>query len=406
MNWRERVGSWLGIKNAGGGWLTPEAFGNFPSAAGYAVSTDSAMRLSAVYRSVAIISGAIASLPLPVYRRIGEDREKVRDAEYWLLNERPTPAFSAAAFWEYMLRSMLLNGDGFAYVRRDGINRGAEFIPMDPRKVTPRRDGNDVVYDYVDNENRIVRLDSDSVLHFPTIGFDGLKSQSVISYAARQTIGTSLATEDHAGRLFSNGGTSRVVLKFPNSVKQDQVDGLRAQWTERYGGTANSHLPMVLTNGGDATAISLTAVDQQLLESRRFHVEDIARAFGVPPHMIGHTDKTTSWGSGIEQMSIGFVQYTLQPHLRRIEQELNHKLFKTSRLFVEFNVDGLLRGDSKSRGDFYRQAIGGSQGPGWMKRNEVRRLENLPQLDEADSLFVPTGSANANQNSPTDPSQP
>lgn len=410
MNVRERMLGWVGrVLNVSYGdwWSVANSLGYVPGAAGMAVSAESAMRLSAVYRSVAIISGAIASLPLPVYRRVGEDRVKATDRnEYWLLNERPTAAFSAAAFWEYELASMLLRGDGFALIVRDGLNQAVEFIPLDPRNVRPQRVGGEVVYDiYVDG--KASRAVYEDVLHFPTVGFDGLRSKSVISYAAAQTISTSLAAEDHAGRFFSNGGTSRVALKYPASLKPDQIDQLRANWLKSYGGSENSHLPLVLTNGGDATALSLSAVDQQLLESRRFHVEDIARAFGVPPHMIGHTEKTTSWGSGVEQMGIGFVKYTLQPHLTRIEQELNHKLFGTTRLFVEFVVEGLLRGDSKSRGDYYRQAVGGSQGPGWMTRNEIRKLENLPQIDSGDELFTPSGSSNVTeQNPPADPAQP
>src|SRR5205814_313822 len=146
---------------------------------------------------------------------------------------------------------------------------------------------------------------------------------------------------------------------------------------DKYGGADNSHKPLVLWGGMTAKELSLNAEDAQLLESRRFQVEDIARAFGIPPFMLGATDKTTSWGSGVEHMGQGFLTYTLQPHLNRFQQEINRKIFRISRYFVEFNTAGLLQADAQGRAKFYREAIGGSQGPGWMKINEVRRLENL-----------------------------
>lgn len=400
MALRDRLIGWLGgvPRDQVGSWdvLMRDAGFYAPTAAGVAVSAESALRLSTVYRCAAIIAGAIASFPCPVYRRVKEDRERATDLPvYWLLNERPTASWSAASWWEHNLFSMLLKGDGFAYIVRDGLNRATEFVPLLKSQVNPKRVDGEVVYDVLLPDGKMTRLDAMRILHFTMPGFDGLTSPSVVAQAARQTVGTSLATEEHAGRLFSNGGTQRVVLSYPNGLKEDQVRALRDQWVSKYGGPENAHLPLVLTNGGKPEAVSLSAVDQQLLESRRFHVEDIARAFGVPPHMIGHTDKTTSWGSGIQEMSIGFVKYTLQPHLTRIEQELNYKLFRQDRLFVEFLVEGLLRGDSKSRGEFYRQGIGGSQGPGWMTINEVRKLENLPKIGGGDELFK--GGANAAQ---------
>lgn len=169
-------------------------------------------------------------------------------------------------------------------------------------------------------------------------------------------------------------------------MKQEQVDQLRGQFAERYQGVANSHRPLLLTNGLKVQPITLNAADAQLLESRKFQIEDICRVFGVPPFMVGHTEKTTSWGSGVESMGIGFVKYTLQGHLTAIEQEFNRKLFKTANNFAEFAVEGLLRADSTARSNYYRAALGGSGGSGWMSVNEVRALENLPAIDGGEGV--------------------
>jgi HK97 family phage portal protein len=147
-------------------------------------------------------------------------------------------------------------------------------------------------------------------------------------------------------------------------------------------------LPLVFANGIKASPLTIKATDAQLLEARAFQVSEIARAFGVPPHMIGETTKATSWGTGIEQQTLGFVKFTLTQILRQIEQELNRKIWpERMRYFAEFNVNGLLRGDSKSRADYYRAALGGAQGDGWMVVNEVRKFENLEPIAGGNELF-------------------
>ena len=161
----------------------------------------------------------------------------------------------------------------------------------------------------------------------------------------------------------------------------------------RYAGVANAHIPAILTGGGDVKTLSLNPGDAQLIETRGFQAADIARFYGVPPHMIGLTDKATSWGSGIEQQSIGFIKYTLQRHLVKIEQEINRKCFRTARNFAEFNTAGLERGDYKARNEGYRIAVGRAGEPGWMTINEIRKLENLPPIDGGDTLN-PGGKAN------------
>jgi HK97 family phage portal protein len=381
-----------------------QIFGEQPTFAGPPVTPESAMRLSAVYRSTALLAGAIATLPLPIYRmgEDGETREPARDHPVrYLVNEQPTPRFTAATFWEFIAASMLLRGDGFGVLVRNRAGEILEIIPVPSECVTVKRDGNRLIYIfsslYSDNYGgaKTIALDQDDVLHFPGFGFNGLRSMSVIRWAAYQAIGTALSMEEYAGNMMRSGAMQKIALVTPADMDKDQIDKLRALWDERYGGSSNSGRPMVLFGGMDAKTLSLTAADAQLLESRKFQVEDIARAFGVPPWMLGLMEKTTSWGSGVEQMGIGFLIYTLMPHLNRFQQEINRKCFRISRYFCEFNTDGLMQADAKGRSEAFRQAIGGSQGPGWMIINEVRKKLNLPPIPEGEKLYVPTNNGKA-----------
>ena len=365
-----------------------ELLAGSPAASGVAVNEASAMRVTAVYACVRLIAGAIASLPLAVYRRTDDGRERVRNDLWWLLNEQPCPTVSAAVFWEYLLAQMLLSGDALAEIERGrgGAIRG--LIPLDSRAVGIRNVSGRLRYEFF-RDGQWLGRDQDDILHIPGFGFDGTRGMSVIRHAAREAIGLALAAEAFSSRFFASGAHPDVALKVPGKMTQEQIDNLRRIWASKYGGAHNASLPIVLTEGTDLKEVTLSAQDSQLIEARRFQVADIARAFGVPPHMVGETDKSTSWGSGIEQQGIGFVQYTLAPHLHRIEQEINRKCFRTERLFVEFNVEGLLRGDSKARAEYYTRALGGTQNPAWMTPNEIRQLENLPPLAGGDHLAQP-----------------
>jgi HK97 family phage portal protein len=251
-------------------------------------------------------------------------------------------------------------------------------------------------------------LHQDDVLHFPGFGFDGIEGESVIRFAARQAVGTALAADEFSGEFFANGTTPSAVITYPAGVAptDPQKDYMRQQFEERHTGRGNRHKPLLLVNGGKLEPVSMTAEDAQLLETRKFQVIEIARAFGVPPHMIGETSASTSWGSGIEQMSIGFVRYTLTPHLRRIEQELNRKLWPRSyKYFVEFNRDGLLAGDSKTEAEVFGKALGGPGAQGWMTVNEVRHIKNLEPIAGGNVLIFPTQKQPSQNNSPEKTSQ-
>ncbi|HDS1582225.1 TPA: phage portal protein, partial [Stenotrophomonas maltophilia] len=224
----------------------------------------------------------------------------------------------------------------------------------------------------------------------PGFGFNGVHGMSVIQWGARNGIGIAIQGDEHAGKFFSEGGKPEVAIRTPNKMTTAQQDDFRDAWVKKYGGVqGNRRIPLVLTEGLEVHELTMSAVDQQLLESRQWQVIDVARAFGVPPHMIGETSKATSWGTGIESMGIGFVKYTLGPHLKRIKDELNRKLFRTPRFFVEHNVDMFMAGDSKTQAEYFSKALGGPGAKGWMVVNEVRRLKNLPPIEGGDELYQP-----------------
>lgn len=353
---------------------------------GNSVTEQSAMRLSAVHACVRIIAGSLSSLPLHLFKRTSTGRERISDENlWWLLNEQPTPRFTAAAMWEFVGKSILLRGDAFIYIRRDLNGTVREFIPLRKEQVVVERDGNRLNY-YVNDDDRTFGVQQEDMLHFAGLGFDGCISQSVISHYGRTAISSALAAEEHAEKYFQTGTLQKFALMQKGKMTPEALQSLREQWLSTYGGVNNANKPLVLVEGTEIKELSLSASDAQLLESRSFSVEDIARFFGVPPHMIGHTEKASSWGSGLEQMSTAFVIYTLQPHLVRIEQELNRKLFKTAARFFEFETKGLMRGDSQAQANYFKTALGGSGGSGWMTQNEIRALNNLPPVEGGDTV--------------------
>lgn len=378
--------------------------------AGVSVSEKSSLSVSTVYACVALIAGAISTLPLPIYQRTPEGRERVDHDYWWALNERPNPRMSAAVFWEYLQASVLMLGDGFAEIRRPNAftNRMSELWPLHPDRVQVLPNGeNGLLYIVTPLHGPQYTLTTEDVLHIPGLGFDGLRGLSVVRYAARQGIGTALAAEEFSARFFGNGARPDYVLKTDKNLGPDQAEDLRQSLLKRYQGASNSHLPAVLTNGLSVEKLSMSAEDAQLIATRGFQVEDICRFFGVPPHMVGHTDKTTSWGSGVENMGRGFVKFTLSRHLGKIEQELNHKLWPTrEKLFVEFNVAGLERGDLKSENEALRIALGRAGEPGWMTQDEVRRVKNLKPMGGAAaelSAITPAAAPTGDQNTPQNP---
>lgn len=374
-----------------------DAFGVTPTASGQTVTPVTAMRVAAVFACVQKIAGAIATLPIHAYRTDGDIKARLpRDDLWFKLNEQPASQYTAASHWEGVSIAQLLRGDAYTLIRRNPItNAVVELLPLPWGCVSPMRQPDGSVRYYVAYaEHGINRwFEPADILHFPGFGFDGLKSMSVISYAARAAVGNALAMDEYSGKFFSNGAHPSIVLNAAHQMKADQIERLQQAFASKYSGADNFHrLPLVLTEGIQAKELSLSAADSQLLEARQFQVIDIARAFGVPPHMIGETSASTSWGSGIESMSRGFVTYTLQPHLVRIEQELNRKLFpRNTGKFLQFDRDALIEGDSKAQAEYNRAALGGpGTGMGWMSVDEIRKAKGLAPIGgSAAEIFDP-----------------
>jgi len=374
------------------------------STAGPAVTERTALAIGAVYACVSLISGAILSLPVHVYRRTPDGRERITNELWWLLKDQPSPSCTAAVFWEFLVWSLLLHGDAFARILRASpmspTITGFDFChPLD---VTPMRNDDRLAY-LVKNRwtGAVESVDQDDLLHIPGLGFDGLRGLSPLRYAARQTMGLCLAAEEYSARFFSNGARPDYVITTQGKMDEAQQKLFRESWMARYAGVGNAHIPAILTGGGDVKSLSLNPEDAQLIETRHYQTSDIARFYGVPPHMIGLTDKSTSFGTGIEQQSIAFVKYTLTRHLVKIEQEINRKCFRGPAKFAEFCTSGLERGDFKTRNEGYRIGLGRAGEPAWLTVNEVRKLENLPPIAGGDVL-----QSNAVQTTPSPAKDP
>lgn len=365
------------------------------SSAGVAVTPDNAMRVSAVYGCVSLIAGAIATLPFVVYERDGSTRRRAEHDYAWMLNEQAFDGMTSATAFEYLIASKLFYGDAFAELLRPGVasTRVIGWKPLHPLAVVPLKDQKDgaIYYRVAENGRPMRVLDSADIIHLPSLGFDGLTSPSPITYAAREVIGIALAAEGYSARFFNGGATFDYALKTESKLGKEQLDQLRESLAART--AKGSRAPLVLSGGLEPAQLSVNPKDAEILSTRLFSVEEICRIFGVPPHMVGHTDKTTSWGSGIEQQGIGFVRYTLQRHLTPCAQEWNRKLWPVrQRYFVEHLTAALERGDLKARYEAYRVALGRAGEMPWVDADEIRRLENMPP---APQLKPNPGSANA-----------
>lgn len=374
-------------------WLV-DLFGG-PTDAGVSVTEQSAMRTSAVYSCVTLIAKTIGSLPLKVYRRKGNGESiEVPDTQpYYLLHDEPNPAMTSCVWREYLTANILLGGNAYAAIGRNQANQVIDLFPIPASAVSVQRVNGKNIYTVRVSSTETETIDQSDMLHIPGLGFDGVQGLSVITWAARQAVGLSLATEQHGAKLFSNGARLGVVLKHPKTLSKEAQTRLKVQFDQQYSGLSNAFKSMVLEEGLDVSNISMTSEDAQFLETRRFQVEDVARFFGVPPHMIGHTDKQTSWGTGVEQTTLGFLIFTIIPWLTRFEQEFNRKLFPRSPFYAQFKHQGLMRGDSSARAAYYAS---GHQN-GWLTTNEIRKAEDLPPVPGGDQLFVQTNLAPINK---------
>lgn len=357
----------------------PFIFGR--STAGKRVNEFTAMQTTAVYACVRILAESIAGLPLHVYAYRGEGRERVPGHPlFTILHDAPNPEMTSFVFRETLMVHLLLWGNAYAQILRDRAGRVAGLYPLLPNRMSVNRDeAGRLYYTYqrVTDENPNfkrggeVTLSSADVLHIPGLGFDGLIGYSPIAMA-RNAVGMTLACEEYGASFFANGARPGGVLQHPGVLKDPAK--LRESWQAVYGGAANTGKVAVLEEGMTYQQIGIPPEEAQFLETRKFQVNEIARLYRIPPHMVGDLDKSSF--SNIEQQSLEFVKYTLNPWVVRWEQALQKSLLlpeERKRYFIRFNVDGLLRGDYQSRMQGY--AVGRQNG--WLSANDIREMEDM-----------------------------
>ena len=372
--------------SVGGGWSF--FFGG--SASGKAVNERTAMQITSVYACVRILAESIASLPLHVYQ-YKSDGGKERVAThplYYLLHDEPNPEMTSFVFRETLMSHLLLWGNAYAQIIRNGRGDVVALYPLLPNRIFVDRDKSGSIFYTYQSDNGVVKLRRDDVLHIPGLGFDGLIGYSPIAMA-KNAIGMALATEDYGAAFFANGANPGGVLEHPGVIKPDQADRLRESWQSQFGG-ANVHKVAVLEEGLKFKQMSIPPEQAQFLETRKFQINEIARIFRVPPHMVGDLEKSSF--SNIEQQSLEFVKYTLDPWIVRWEQSLTQSLLlpgEKTTIFIRFNLDGLLRGDYQSRMQGYSVGIQN----GFFSVNDVRSLEDLNLLtdEEGGNLHVLNG---------------
>ena len=372
-------------------------FGGYgiPTTSGMVVNEQTAMRISVVYRCVSLIAGTIASLPCEIYRYKGGKSELADDHPvYWLLHDEPNPLMTANTFWKNFLWWALMRGNGYGLIGRSSLGAPLGVGLVKPTSVTTdlSQDKTRLIYQIALDTYEVRRFDQSDVMHYPFIGWDGKAGRSPLE-CAREAIGLAAAAQEFNERFFSQGNAADIAMEFPGNVNDEQMKRILDIYARNRSGLEKQRLPLVSTGGATIKRLDFDAEKSQLVDARNFQVEDICRFYGVPPHMVGHTSKSTSWGSGIEEQTLGFVKFTLRDILKGLEQEVNRKLLRSTRFYCKFNLDALLRADSKGRSEFYKAAVGGTQSPGFMTVNEVRALENLPPLEGGETLFVPVPAA-------------
>lgn len=365
---------------------------------GRPVNERTAMQTTAVYACVRILAEAVASLPLHVYEYQDDGGKKlVHDHPlYYLLHDEPNPEMTSFVFRETLMSHLLIWGNAYAQIIRDGAGRVLGLYPLLPDKMEVQRDDKGNIY-YVYSRNSDenptfkeygnIKLKAEDVLHIPGLGFDGLIGYSPIAMA-KNAVGMTLACEEYGASFFANGANPGGVLEHPGVLKDPSK--VRESWNSVYRGVSNAHKIAVLEEGMKYQQIGIPPEEAQFLETRKFQINEIARLYRIPPHMVGDLDKSSF--SNIEQQSLEFVKYTLDPWVIRWEQSLQRSLLlpgEKGKYFIKLNVDGLLRGDYQSRMNGY--AVGRQNG--WFSANDIREMENMNPIpdEEGGNLYLING---------------
>lgn len=369
-------------------WLQ-RAFGGMPSSTGLSLSTEGSLRVTAVFACVRVISQTIGTLPLILYSRdkSGNKERATAHPTYRLLHDMANPEMTSAAFRKALQAYVEMWGNGYARIVRDpNTGRPLELWPMRPDQVRVDRTATGaLVYDYRPPQGERRVLFADEVFHVRGMTLDGINGLSPIGYA-RETAPLAAITEEYAAKFFSNNGRPGGVLTYPGRLDKDAATRLKDDWNAMHAGAGNAHRVAVLEDGLKWESIGIPNTDLQFIELRKFQVVEIARLFGVPPHMIGDLERSTY--SNIEHQGLEFVTHAIQPRAVEWEQEIAAKLLPESErggYFAEFLMAALTRGDLQSR----YQAYATGRNWGWLSANDVRDLENLNRIEDGDLYLSP-----------------
>ncbi|MDO4199867.1 MAG: phage portal protein [Clostridia bacterium] len=359
------------------------------TSSGKCVNERTSLQITAVYTCIRVIAEAIAGLPLHLYKSKSEGKEKAKAHPlYSILHDEPNPEMTSFVFRETLMGHLLLYGNAYAQIIRNGRGDVMGLYPLMPNKMQVDRASNgEIYYTYIlgsgdspeikNNKTNVVYLRRSDVLHIPGLGYDGIVGYSPIALA-KNTIGMAIACEEYGAKFFANDASPSGILEHPGILNDPEK--LRKSWNEMFSGSGNSHKIAVLEEGLQFKNISVSPNEAQFLETRQFQLNEIARIFRVPPHMVGDLERSTF--SNIEEQSLEFVKYTLAPWISRWEQSLKKALLNESEkkdYFIQFNVDGLLRGDYQSRMNGYSIGIQN----GFLSVNDVRSFENMDLLPDS-----------------------
>ncbi len=363
-------------------WSSAYSFFFGSTTSGKLVNESTAMQTTAVYACVRILAETIASLPLHTYQYTDNGKEKAQQhGLYYLLHSEPNPEMTSFVFRETLMSHLLLWGNAYAQIIRDGRGRVISLYPLLPDRMTVDRTSSGELYYEYRKDTGIAYLRKEEVLHIPGLGFDGLIGYSPIAMA-KNAIGMAIATEEYGAKFFANGANPGGVLEHPGVVKDPAR--IRESWNAVYQGSSNAHKIAVIEEGMSFKTIGIPPDQAQFLETRKFQTEEICRIFRVPPHLVANLDKATF--SNIENQSISFIDNTIVPWVARIEQSLQRALLSGAEkksYTIKFNLNGRLRGDSASRAAFYQIM----RQNGIMSANDIRELEEMNLISEEDGGF-------------------
>lgn len=370
-------------------WTNPGWWGGMgDSVAGVAVGPDTALKISTAWACVGLLSETIAGLPLVIYQWLeNEDgRERARNHPlYAILHDGPNNDQTAFEFVQMMQAHALLRGSGYALIKPGPRGFVDQLIPLHPDNVQKERLTNGLIRYTVTHANGNTKhYQADEIFEVGGLSLDGVKTLSVIGYA-RDSFGLTLAAERYGGRLFRNDSRPGGILRTDKKLTPEAAKRLKLGWNAAHTGEGQ-HGVAVLEEGLEWQQVGISPEEAQFLGTREFQAEDVCRWFRVPPHMVGLTSKATSWGSGIEEMSIGFITYTLRPWLTRWSQAVNRDLIlANNRYFADFVIENLLRGDIAGRYSAY--SVGRQWG--WLSVNDIRRFENMNPIENGNAYLQP-----------------